>query len=157
MAPSVPKGSYLIVSLTSPVERGDVVVFRLPRDGKTPYIKRLIGMPGDQVRFTRGVLSINGAPVVRQVMGTATISGVKVTRIKETLPNSVQYETYDMGPDHDGDTTDTFHVPEGQYFFVGDNRDNSLDSRWPGEFGIGYVPKANIIGKVVWMQKGSGR
>jgi signal peptidase I len=153
MAPGVPEGSYMIAARTRAVERGDIVVFRLPRDGRTVYVKRLIGLPGDRVRFVSGMLELNGRPVDQKAVRRETAYGTEVMRVRETLPTGAGYDIYDRGPDHDGDTTDTYVIPTGHFFFVGDNRDNSLDSRWSGQYGVGFVPRANIIGKIVWMVK----
>jgi signal peptidase I len=158
MAPTLLQGSYIFSKSTRQVARGDVVFFLLPRDHRTVYIKRLIGMPGDKIQFHEGVLSINGVDVPRKVLGKAqdaTPDGaVEVTRVEEKLPGGARYVTYDRAPDRDGDTTDVFVIPPGHYFMVGDNRDNSLDSRWSAEYGVGFVPAANILGKMIWPTDG---
>lgn len=133
-------------------ERGDIIVFKLPRDGRTDYIKRLIGLPGDRVQMRQGRLWINGKEVVDKELPPVMIdSGYgftrNVQRFKETLPGGKTFVTYDFGPDGDVDNTPTFVVPEGHYFFMGDNRDNSLDSRVPSEIGVGFVPAENLVGK----------
>ena len=133
-------------------ERGDVIVFKLPRDGRTDYIKRLIGLPGDRVQMREGRLWINDKEVPREALPPVMIdSGYgftrNVQRYKETFPNGRQFVTYDFGPDGEVDNTQTFVVPEGHYFFMGDNRDNSLDSRVPSEMGVGFVPAENLVGK----------
>ena len=154
MAPTAPEDSFMVAKITRDVSRGDVVYFLLPRDGRTIYIKRLVGMPGDRVRFDAGVLSINGVEVSHRVVGKALDQGKPVTLIEEQLPGGARYRTFDQGPDHDGDTTDEYIVPAGQYFMLGDNRDNSLDSRWPPEYGVGFVPAKNLLGKMVWPTDG---
>ena len=111
--------------------RGDVVLFRLPRDTRQVYIKRLIGLPGDRVQVLRGVVVVNGRPIPRQLAGLAAdhdAPGRIVPRIVETAPDGRRYLTFGGAPDHDGDNTDVYVVPAGTYFFMGDNRDNSLDS-----------------------------
>ncbi|HEX5378676.1 MAG TPA: signal peptidase I [Phenylobacterium sp.] len=133
-------------------DRGDIVVFKLPRDGHTDYIKRLIGLPGDRIQVKGGVLYINGAAVPRKPLPSTMVdSGYgftrNVERFEETLPNGKHYVTYDFGPDGEVDNTGVFVVPENHYFFMGDNRDNSLDSRVPSEIGVGYVPAENLVGK----------
>jgi signal peptidase I len=131
--------------------RGDIIVFKLPRDNKTDYIKRLIGLPGDRIQVKRGVVYINDKPIVRRPMpdGTEDMGyGVSrpVKRYQETLPNGVTYLTNSYGDDGDVDNTNVFVVPEGHYFMMGDNRDNSLDSRFPMEVGVGFVPFENLEG-----------
>ncbi|MFN3522873.1 MAG: signal peptidase I [Phenylobacterium sp.] len=132
--------------------RGDIVVFKLPRDGRTDYIKRLIGLPGDRVQVKGGAVFINGKEVPReplspQMVDTGYGFSREVERFRETLPNGRSYVTYDFGPDGEVDDTDVYVVPEGYYFFMGDNRDNSLDSRVPSAVGVGYVPAENLVGK----------
>ena len=133
-------------------ERGDIIVFKLPRDGRTDYIKRLIGLPGDRVQMRQGRLWINGKEVVDKELPPVMIdSGYgftrNVQRFQETLPGGRTFITYDFGPDGDVDNTPTFVVPEGHFFFMGDNRDNSLDSRVPAAIGVGFVPAENLVGK----------
>ena len=133
-------------------ERGDIIVFKLPRDGRTDYIKRLIGLPGDRVQMRQGRLWVNGKEVIDKELPPVMIdSGYgftrNVQRFKEALPGGKSFVTYDFGPDGDVDNTPTFVVPEGHYFFMGDNRDNSLDSRVPAEIGVGFVPAENLVGK----------
>jgi len=72
----------------------------------------------------------------------------RVTEVTETNPEGRRYVTYSESPDHEGGTTGVYVVPKGQYFFMGDNRDNSLDSRWPGDVGVGFVPADNLEGRV---------
>jgi len=130
-------------------ERGDVVVFRLPKDDSTDYIKRVIGLPGDAIQMVDGVLHINGQPVKREriedFVDPAEGRGTtQVRRWRETLPNGVSYTTLDLPYNLQSDNTDVYHVPPGNYFMMGDNRHNSTDSRFPQ---VGYVPFENIIGR----------
>lgn len=131
-------------------QRGDVVVFKLPRDPKQTWIKRVMGLPGDRVQLRGGVVFVNGKPVVQSDGGETQDPGapeVTVQRKFEHRPDGRAYVTFDRGPFHDGDDTDTYVVPEGHYLMIGDNRDNSLDGRWPGSVGVGYVPAENIVGQ----------
>lgn len=129
-------------------KRGDVIVFRLPTDPDVDYIKRLIGLPGDRVQMIDGILHVNGQPVPKQQDGTFTSDyrldpGSDVPVFRETLDNGKSFDTLDQIPNSRGDNTREFVVPEGHYFFMGDNRDNSLDSR----FDVGYVPEENLVGR----------
>ena len=133
-------------------QRGDVVVFKLPRDNRTDYIKRLIGLPGDRIQVKGGVVWINGAPVPRDELPSTVEEGPyglaqQVSHFLEHLPNGKSYATSDFGPDGDVDNTGVFIVPPKSYFFMGDNRDNSSDSRYPQATGVGYVPEENLVGK----------
>ncbi len=129
-------------------ERGDVVVFKFPPDPSLDYIKRVVGLPGDTIQMRDGVLHINGEPVVRELVGEITDEDVtEMTRPvevwRETLPNGVSYDTLDLTPNSIGDNTREFEVPASHYFMMGDNRDNSTDSR----FSVGYVPYENLVGR----------
>ena len=135
-------------------ERGDVAVFRLPKDTSIDYIKRVIGLPGDRVQMIDGVLYLNGAPVKRQRIADFTTKDEfgaerRVDRYRETLPSGVAYDTLDLDPHSFSDNTPVFVVPEGHYFMMGDNRDNSLDSRVEGE--VGFVPFENFVGKAEYV------
>lgn len=130
--------------------RGDVVVFKLPRDPRETWIKRVMGLPGDRVRFTGGVVYVNDRPVAQADGGFTRDPGapdITVQRKIERRPDGRAYVTFDRGPFHDGDDTGTYLVPEGHYLMIGDNRDNSLDGRWPGSVGVGYVPAENVVGR----------
>ena len=111
-----------------PVERGDIVVFKLPRDNSTDYIKRIVGLPGDKLQVRDGVLEINGAPVQREFIGKSLVPGEEahgpVRQYRETLPNGRSYLTLDLRDGGEGDNTGVFSVPAGHYFAMGDNRDN---------------------------------
>ncbi len=128
-------------------KRGDIAVFKLPTDNRTDYIKRVIGLPGDQIQVKNGVVFINGAPVKREKVQSATSASTgpfSMTQYRETLPNGRSYVTYDtfMTPQ---DNTGIYRVPAGHYFMMGDNRDNSKDSRFQTE--VGYVPRENLVGR----------
>ncbi len=131
----------------SPPQRGDVVVFKFPGDNKTDYIKRLIGLPGDRVQMKGGVLYLNDKPIpkVRVADYIETFGGQErhIPQYRETLPNGVSYNVLDRTENGSLDDTDVFVVPEGHYFMMGDNRDNSADSRAD----VGYVPFENFVGK----------
>jgi len=129
--------------------RGDIVVFRLPKDDSTDYIKRVIGLPGDSIQMIEGILNINGKPVPREriedfVDEDESGRTTKVRRWKETLPNGVSYTTLDLPYNLQADNTEVYHVPPDNYFMMGDNRHNSTDSRFPQ---VGYVPFENIVGR----------
>ena len=151
-------------------ERGDVVVFKHPVLG-SDYIKRLIGLPGDRIQMRDSLLYINGKPVAMTPDGVfeeemarqgpegsrprcsngrpATGEICEKQRFTEVLPNGVSHSILDIGVSR-VDNTEEFVVPEGQYFFMGDNRDNSIDSRFPQtgpQRGVGFVPRENIIGR----------
>ncbi|MCB1513756.1 MAG: signal peptidase I [Hyphomicrobiaceae bacterium] len=127
-------------------KRGDVIVFKLPRDNSTDYIKRLIGLPGDEIRVSHGVLFINGQEVPRVPDGEyVSREDGRAKRYKETLPNGVSYHVLDSEPNGPFDNVGPYKVPEGHYFMMGDNRDNSTDSR--AQWGVGYVPFENLVGR----------
>ena len=131
-------------------ERGDVVVFKLPRDNETDYIKRVIGLPGDEIQMLHGVLQINGQAVQKEriddfIQVDSAGREHKVPRYRETLPNGVTYPVLDLTQDSIGDNTEVYKVPEAHFFMMGDNRDNSTDSRFLSE--VGFVPFENLVGK----------
>lgn len=148
-------------------ERGDVAVFRHPSNGQD-FIKRVIGLPGDTVQMRSGQLFLNGSPVPQTPdgifvetyerqgpVGTTPIClegnpgyGNTCTKDRaiETLPTGVQHAVLDAGQ-YRLDNTGVYTVPEGHYFFIGDNRDNSTDSRVPAPSGVGFVPYDHLIGR----------
>ncbi|GGL47984.1 signal peptidase I [Caulobacter rhizosphaerae] len=197
MEPNLYQGDYIIVSkysygwskhsipfspplfdgriLGKAPTRGDIIVFKLPRDPNVDYIKRLIGLPGDRVQVRGGVVYINGKALPRREMPSALVDTgygtIRAGRFEETNPEGRKYATQDYGPDSDADNTGVYVVPQGCYFFMGDNRDNSLDSRFdpgvsafktgPGtckwdyandqyigmQEGVGFVPAENLVGR----------
>jgi signal peptidase I len=201
MEPSLYEGDYIIVSkysygyskhsfplspplfhgrlLASAPRRGDIVVFKLPReaDGSgEDYAKRLIGLPGDRIQLKHSLVYINGQPVIRAPAAPGTedmghgVTG-QVARFSETLPGGRTYLTDSYGDDGPADNTGVYVVPPHCYFMLGDNRDNSLDSRFdpdmpaaltgsatcgwngaldshvPNDSGVGFVPEEDLVGR----------
>ncbi len=131
-------------------EQGDVVVFKLPTDNKTDYIKRVIGMPGDTVQVRNGRLLINGDMIPREFIarhdrGGYFGNGEIVTQYQQTLPNGVSFSIFENGDGGPLDNTRVYTVPNGHYFVMGDNRDNSQDSRVDSL--VGSVPYQNLVGR----------
>ncbi|HEY2482959.1 MAG TPA: signal peptidase I [Caulobacteraceae bacterium] len=161
--------------LSSPPVRGDVIVFKLPRDGRTDYIKRLVGLPGDRVQVRQGILYINGKPLaqspVEKIETTDRGRPEEAELVRETNPEGRSYLIQSHGGDEPADNTGVYVVPPHCYFMMGDNRENSADSRFdPGlasddpnlrgcawdsrvdgqvgdEAGVGFVPAENLVGK----------
>ena len=139
-------------------QRGDVVVFRLPRDDSIDFIRRVIGLPGDRVQMIAGQLHLNGQPVKRERVDDDVdeVDGrmVPVKRWRETLPGGASYLTFqDNGP---LDDTPSYDVPAGHYFMMGDNRDKAMDSRALDQ--VGYVPLEKLVGKaqIIFFSVGEG-
>ncbi|WP_428063426.1 signal peptidase I [Brevundimonas sp.] len=173
MEPNLYEGDYIVVSkwsygfskhsipfspplfdgriMGSAPKRGDIVVFKLPRDNKTDFIKRVIGLPGDRIQMIANKLYINDKPVQDVVVTRTEIEDIfgprPVTEVRETLPEGKSFMTQDFGPGNDLDDTPVYEVPAGHYFMMGDNRDNSIDSRVEQSSGVGMVPAENLVGK----------
>ncbi len=140
--------------LFTPPERGDVMVFKLPSDNKTDYIKRIIGLPGDTVQLRDSVLYINGKPVRRErvddyVSRDSVGNYVRVPRYLETLPNGRKHYVLEFTENTTFDSTEVFHVPPGHFFAMGDNRDRSKDSRFLND--VGFIPAENLIGRAEFL------
>ena len=135
--------------ISSEPERGDVIVFKTPADNRTDYIKRLIGLPGDQIQFIDSNLYINNTEVLKsRISENDTIyCGEKILDVltfEELLSNGKKYNTVYL-KDFSFQNSDVFIVPKDHYFFLGDNRDCSKDSRFLTS--VGYVHKDNLVGK----------
>ena len=194
MEPTLQVGDYIIVSkfaygwsrnsipLSPPIfhgrlfghdpARGDIIVFKLPRDGHTDYIKRLVGLPGDKIQVFHGRVSINGVPVAHEPMSPEMTESAfgdprEVGRFHDTLGKH-SFTSYSLDPSSPAENTGVYTLPKGCYFMMGDNRDNSADSRFnpdlsapsvcdaaPGaalppfipEDGVGFVPAENLVGR----------
>ncbi len=175
MVPTLLKGDFLFVSkfsygysryslpfgipffegriFASEPERGDVIVFQLPSNPSETYIKRLIGLPGDVIFVRGGILHINGEPVTRELIGAHLADSDRpdaalASWYLETLPNGVEHNILEVSDQERSDNTREYRVPDGHYFMMGDNRDNSTDSR----FGVSFVPAENLVGRAefIW-------
>jgi signal peptidase I len=131
-------------------KRGDVAVFKYPQDLSIDYIKRVIGLPGDHIQMRNGVVFINDVEVKKERIEdyidpqSENGRGAVIKQFRETLPNGVSYQVLDYA-DEAQDNTDVYVVPADHYFMMGDNRDNSQDSRFLDK--VGYVPIENFVGK----------
>jgi signal peptidase I len=132
-------------------KRGDIAVFKLPKDNSTDYIKRVIGLPGDKIQVVSGVLQINGQAVKRERIEdyeTQDAWGrpIRVPQYRETLPNGVAHNIIEREGDRGfWDNTEVYTVPPAHFFMMGDNRDNSTDSR--DQASVGFVPAENLVGR----------
>jgi signal peptidase I len=139
-------------------KRGDIAIFRLPGRDRIDYIKRIVGLPGDEIAMSDGVLTINGEAVQRERLGNPPeIDGRRTfTRYNEILPNGVSYQVFETDRGSSGDNMSAVQVPAGHYFVLGDSRDNSTDSR---HLSIGFIPFENLIGRasIVFFSYGGGQ
>jgi signal peptidase I len=135
-------------------ERGDVVVFKLPKDNKTDYIKRIVGLPGDRLQVVKGILHVNGTAVGRENVDDFMEEDYagsfrRTPQYAETLPNGVVHNILEESDTGFLDNTQIYVVPEGHYFGMGDNRDHSNDSRVLNA--VGYIPAKNLVGRAEFM------
>jgi signal peptidase I len=155
MLPTIVRGDYLLVLARHPSpQRGDIVAFSYPADPSVVYVARLVGLPGDRIQMIQGLLHINGQPVKRTRVEDFIDADEKSGRVKqwsETLPGGATHRTLDLLENSFYDDTPVYAVPDGQYFMMGDNRDNSSDSRVKSR----TVPTANLIGRVIFCLRGS--
>jgi signal peptidase I len=177
MVPTLLEGDYLFVSkfsygysrhtiafglplfsgriLSNSPERGDIAVFKYPRDLSTDYIKRVIGLPGDRIEVHDGVLYINEFPVELERVGSYYWFNSQTNRMEwgneyiETLPDGRQHRIRQASEVEPQDNYGPVIIPDNHYFMMGDNRDNSTDSRFPL---VGFIPEENLVGqaKFLW-------
>lgn len=156
MHPTLLAGDYLVANADAYInqlpERGDIVVFREPRSGKYQYIMRIVGLPGERIQMVRGILHINGKPVRREQIEDFEVidpygDRTQAAQYIETLPNGREHRIIEVEEDSGPfDSTGEIVVPEAHYFAMGDNRDNSADSRLAGTVPAGYlVGRAEVL------------
>lgn len=152
--PFIPKGRLF----DTPPKRGDVVIFKEPQGNRVDYIKRVIGLPGETVEMRHGRLYINGELIERKYIGqeryTTEQGNMLYTRYTETLPEGIKHTIYELGDNMQYDNIGPITIPAGHYFMMGDNRDNSADSRY-----FGTVPAVNLEGRaefIFYSNNGNG-
>ncbi len=126
-------------------KRGEIVVFKTPEDNRTDYIKRLIGLPGDTIKIEANQIFINNKKILSETIDNEKYKYIEVDRVREVLPNQFYYDVYEFKKNIvnlDTDNLSEIKVPEDSFFVLGDNRDNSQDSRF-----IGFIPKKNLVGR----------
>ena len=144
-SPNLSQKRYLF----SEPKRGDIIVFKTPADNRTDYIKRLIGLPGDEIQFINGDLYLNNNQIFKSIISTdqkvyCGNEQITVNSFEEKLPNGKKY-TAVYRKKYSFQNSDKFIIPDDHYFFLGDNRDCSKDSRYLSD--VGYVNKINLVGK----------
>ena len=144
-SPNLSQKRYLF----SQPKRGDIIVFKTPADNRTDYIKRLIGLPGDEIQFINGDLYLNNNQIFKSIISTdqkvyCGNEQITVNSFEEKLPNGKKY-TAVYRKKYSFQNSDKFIIPDDHYFFLGDNRDCSKDSRYLSD--VGYVNKINLVGK----------
>ncbi len=168
MEPALLVGDYWFASTWaywwSPPQRGDVVAFHHPNKSGEDWVKRIIGIPGDRIQLRNGHVVLNGIELSYKAAPDflkmdAYGNPRQIPQFVETLPEGGSVLILDRRPDSSGDDTREFTVPAGHYFMLGDNRDNSSDSRFQGGNDMGMVPAENIIGRaaIVYMSFANGQ
>jgi signal peptidase I len=175
MEPTVPRGDYVLIDktiygysqysfpfhlklwegkiLARKPQRGDIVVFALPSSTNATFMKRIVGLPGDEIQMKEGHLYINNTPVKSEIVGEFILNErqqglIKMIRKRETLPEGKSYDIIEENDDGPLDNTMIYKVPDGHYFVLGDNRDYSQDSRDTNL--VGPVPEENIFGRAAY-------